>query len=557
MAACMHIRRCISIAALLVALQPAGGQAQISPGELARPHAFLEGLTRCTTCHKLGAGAQPNKCLDCHKEIKTRVEKKRGLHFILLKKQKKRCFTCHAEHAGRNFELIHWENGRDNFDHSLTGFTLRGKHKTIDCRDCHKPAFIRENLKKLQPKIDLRKTFLGLRRDCLACHENEHRGQLATKCQTCHTFKSWKPAARFNHSRAKFRLTGKHKRVDCAKCHPVVRDRARRKINGKTLFVKFTGLAFASCADCHTDVHKGAFGKDCARCHTTAGWDRIDGRRFDHSKTRFPLVGLHKKVDCTACHKSGDFKKPLRFQNCSSCHEDVHQKKLGTDCKSCHTPLGWQKIKPGKFDHTRTGFPLRGLHKTVDCKKCHTSGSMVKPVRHEQCAVCHEDEHGGQFKRRKDGGRCEACHTEAGFIPTLFGPKQHRKTRFPLQGAHLATACIACHKMESTRSGRLLRRFVFKKIACSSCHADNHNGQFTKLKPVKQCSACHTVSDWAELRFVHNRDSRFKLDGAHENVPCAECHKHVRRNGRTFTLYRPMAMTCESCHGPGMDKRKK
>ncbi len=541
-------------AALFFILMPQGLSAQISPGKLAEPHAFLEGLKNCTQCHKLGAGAQPAKCLDCHQEIKTRVDKRRGLHFLFLTKQKKRCFTCHAEHAGRQYEMIRWENGRDNFDHSQTGYILKGKHKTLECRDCHKPQFIRENLKKLQPKINLKKTFLGLNKDCLSCHEDEHRGQLSKDCQTCHTFKSWKPAPRFDHDRARFALTGKHRRVECAQCHPTVRDRRNSKRRKKT-FVKFTGLAFASCADCHTDVHKGAFGKDCTQCHTTAGWKRINKNRFDHSKTRFPLVGLHNQVDCVACHKSGDFLKPLDFQNCNSCHEDVHDNKFGQDCKSCHTPLGWQKIKTGKFDHSKTGFPLRGLHKKVECKQCHTTGRMTDPVAHEQCATCHEDVHKGQFKHRKDGGRCETCHTESGFIPSLFGPRQHQKTRFPLRGAHLATPCTACHKLARTRSGTLLRRFVFKKIECETCHEDIHGGQFAKLKPVKQCKVCHTVNEWSDLKFIHNRDSRFKLDGAHEKVACEQCHKPVRRAGKIFVLYRPMKMTCESCHGPGMRQR--
>ena len=47
------------------------GFSQISPGELAKVHAHLEGMSNCTQCHSLGAKVSNEKCLDCHKEVKT------------------------------------------------------------------------------------------------------------------------------------------------------------------------------------------------------------------------------------------------------------------------------------------------------------------------------------------------------------------------------------------------------------------------------------------------------------------------------------------------------
>jgi hypothetical protein len=70
-------------------------------------------------------------------------------------------------------------------------------------------------------------------------------------------------AQRFDHSRTKFPLTGRHQRVDCEKCHT------------KTL----EGNA-STCISCHKkdDVHRGRR-KDCARCHTTNRWTEIVRRR--------------------------------------------------------------------------------------------------------------------------------------------------------------------------------------------------------------------------------------------------------------------------------------
>ena len=48
--------------------------AQISPGDLAQPHAHLEGMSNCTKCHILGEKVSNDLCLDCHTELKTRID---------------------------------------------------------------------------------------------------------------------------------------------------------------------------------------------------------------------------------------------------------------------------------------------------------------------------------------------------------------------------------------------------------------------------------------------------------------------------------------------------
>lgn len=46
------------------------------------------------------------------------------------------------------------------------------------------------------------------------------------------------------------------------------------------------------------------------RITTTAGWKKIlPPFSFDHSKTKYPLLGKHVTVSCSACHINGDFKK--------------------------------------------------------------------------------------------------------------------------------------------------------------------------------------------------------------------------------------------------------
>jgi len=131
---------------------------QISPGELAEPHAHLEGISNCTQCHDLGEHVSDQKCLACHTELKVRIDQKKGFHSS-TKVNGKSCIICHSEHLSRKYDIVHLD--KNKFDHKETGFILEGKHKEKQCADCHKP----ENIK--DPAIKKKKmTFLGLKTDC-------------------------------------------------------------------------------------------------------------------------------------------------------------------------------------------------------------------------------------------------------------------------------------------------------------------------------------------------------------------------------------------------------
>jgi len=535
-------------------------QAQISPGELAKPHAALEGIRNCTQCHTLGGGPDSQKCLQCHLEIKQRIDLKKGYHFFVTKQKKEACFMCHSEHNGREFEIIFWKNGQENFDHFQTGFVLEGKHKLeATCADCHQPKNIMDDPRKSNKKVDINKTFLGLSQDCLSCHEDEHRGQLSEQCLQCHTSQGWKPAAKFDHTKAKFHLTGKHQTVACAKCHPVVTKSQTQPAQGRNpLFAKYVGLAFQNCSSCHRDVHNGKFGQNCNQCHNTSGWRQVNSEKFNHALTRFPLLGMHQRVPCAKCHGSRKKKTRIPFANCSDCHKDVHQGQFadrsdGGRCESCHTVSGFV---PATFDvaqHNQTDYPLTGAHLAVPCLACHrviNKGKVRQRRRFDfadvTCEGCHPDIHKGQFIERIKAQGCESCHQTTSWAETLF---DHDKTRFPLRGEHVAVPCQECHK--TVDAGTKMARTLFKPIetACKGCHDDSHAGQFQRDRKPKTCEQCHTPAAWTELIFDHNRDSRFQLRKAHQNVPCEKCHKVHQRGTIRFVLFKPMDRKCESCHG--------
>ncbi len=543
-----------------ISLVAPDARAQISPGKLSKSHSFLEGMSNCTKCHDMGAGPSAEKCLSCHKEIALSLDNRRGYHHRSVAVGKKPCFGCHSEHAGVEFDLVHWPHGIKGFRHAESGYELEGKHRTLDCRSCHKPEFIKEDLKKYQAEIDLEKTFLGLHKDCRSCHADEHRGQLQPDCLACHVQDAWVPARGFDHQRSKFPLAGKHREVVCARCHPAVNEASAADPKDRS-FVKYAGVASASCASCHKDIHAGRFGKRCETCHRTTGWAELDLKGFDHERTRFALTGKHRELACAKCHPaldpaaaSGSKKRPFlsyagtALPSCSSCHKDIHAGKYGAGCETCHRTSGWKQIVSANFDHNQTAFPLKGRHAGVGCEKCHGQDLLKKKPASSKCLDCHADTHRGQFAKQESGGDCAKCHTVDGFVPALFTVADHGRTRFPLADAHAAQPCIACHTQETGDGGELYRRYVFDDLRCAGCHDDPHAGQFASAAPPKACESCHRAKRWQELAFDHDRDSAYPLVGAHRNVGCEKCHLTFEEHGKQTVRYRPIDTACNTCH---------
>jgi nitrate/TMAO reductase-like tetraheme cytochrome c subunit len=512
--------------------------AQISPGELTRAHAHLEGMLSCTKCHVLGDKVSNEKCLDCHKEIKSRIDQKKGFHSSTEVKGKD-CFSCHSDHHGRNFEIVRFDT--EKFNHDLTGYKLTGAHTKPDCRACHRDERIESA--ELRKKEE---TYLGLKTDCISCHKDAHNNTLSTNdCAKCHNTEKFAPAPLFDHAKTKFPLKGKHKDADCKRCHEIT-------FVNSAIFQKFADVPFNTCAVCHADVHNGQFGTNCKECHTEESFNVFVGKStFDHSTTRFPLVGKHQAIDCAKCHKLEASTRPDNvFQDyknkdistCVTCHKDVHESRLGTDCRQCHTEDSFQKIKNKKdFDHGLTGYPLEGKHITVDCKKCHET-KMTDPLEHNRCADCHDDFHKGQFVNATITPDCRDCHTVEGFMGSLFTIEKHNQGTFPLTGAHLATPCFSCHKKEEEWS--------FRNIGqnCIDCHDDVHEGYISEqYYPGKACNQCHVADEWASVSFAHEK-TKFALAGKHSSTSCVACHVPDTTVAKIQIGFLGLKQDCVACH---------
>ena len=550
--------RCAAVALLCCASIGTGAAAQVSPGPLSAPHQFLEGPTRCISCHRLAAGPTSLKCLECHTEIARRLAGRAGYHASVLgpASTSRDCVRCHSEHNGENFQLVHWEPSEKGFDHSRTGYPLEGKHATLSCQQCHNARHVAAAERGSIKMKDLNRTYLGLPRACIRCHTDEHQGRLGQDCGQCHSLNDWKTVSQFDHSKTRYPLTGAHDEVACQKCH---------KSEGAEEKVKYFGLAFGSCSACHNDPHRGAFKTTCESCHTTAGWKRISAAnvaaRFDHSRTRYPLLGKHAGVACNACHAGGDFTRPVLHDQCVDCHQDDHQgqfmaRKDAGDCASCHTVDGFKPSTFGVKEHAATTYPLLGKHEGVQCDKCHLPAGQatVFKIKARDCKACHQDVHQGQFA--VIAGECESCHTVRGFSPSTYTLARHQTTRFVLTGGHLAVACIDCHQAQRSPGSSDPVPYHFKNLSCETCHTDPHRGEFADRMQSRGpggrpagCEACHSTKAWSDLARFDHSNTRFALLGTHRAVACADCHKPPNMETSLKNVsFKAAPHDCEGCH---------
>ncbi|HJQ65435.1 MAG TPA: cytochrome c3 family protein [Gemmatimonadales bacterium] len=563
--------------------------AQISPGPLARPHAQLEGARRCVSCHGPGGKEQMSTlCLQCHKDVGWLVQQGRGFH---ASHRGERCASCHPDHAGREFAMISWPGGDPlRFDHRQAGWPLEGRHASAKCADCHRAAFRVGTAATLAPgpRAGAGPPWIGLEQECTSCHRDVHRGTLDSSCTTCHDVERWKPAPRFDHAKTDYALTGKHRDVPCARCHPSA---GGRITDSTQRVVKFSPLPHRDCVACHADPHRGRFTGACGDCHVTTGFTVIDRGHFDHDRTRYPLRGRHASVSCSDCHDAPGVKgKNPPFARCTDCHTDPH---AGTatlagavvDCHTCHSVQGFAVAAFTTAQHRETKYPLEGAHQRVACVGCHVKNPpgiptaslgraaiLMRPA-FARCLSCHRDDHGGQLAASANGGECAACHTVTGWKPSTYTVADHAKAGFVLDGRHAAIDCASCHGATRTglrpmaNGGALGRARVVFKLAerdCVACHVDPHDGRFARggARPVADgCLGCHTTERYrpSTIDVAAHAAYAFKLEGAHRAVPCVECHSELRRPLRTSSLVlaqrtgTPLRFTttepgCEGCH---------
>lgn len=200
---------------------------------------------------------------------------------------------------------------------------------------------------------------------------------------------------------------------------------------------------------------------------------------------------------------------------------------------------------PALADNVETalmpGQVIEGHAKWEDnCTKCHKR--FDKAAQNTLCQDCHKDirtdivQKQGSHGRLKEQRECKECHTDhkgraENIAPITELTFDHKRTDFPLQGAHADTKkveCKACHKPKA--------KYREAPFDCYSCHKkdDKHKGKLGSA-----CADCHTDRNWKEFRFDHDK-TRYKLRNKHVEVPCKGCHENDR--------YKETPMDCYSCH---------
>ena len=538
--------------------------AQLSPGDLHKSHAHLEGIKNCSKCHGAGQRIKAQQCLVCHQILKEEISQKKGLH---SRPEYQECQKCHVEHQGRDYDLIWWKNGKENFKHELTGFTLLGKHLELKCIQCHQEKNIAEKSKFTSQEKDLNRTFLGLSQNCRNCHNDEHRGQLSSTCLNCHTMAGWKPAPGFDHRKTKFALTGKHKNVQCARCHKEITD---NKYEEDKTFLKFAGLQYQTCTNCHKDVHQNKFGQNCTKCHNTTGWANYNPNQFDHTRTKFPLKGRHQRVACEKCHTPGQPLTGLKFSRCKDCHQDFHRGQFTNRiqkgaCEECHNVDGFTPSTFNTVSHNKTEFSLQGAHLAIPCIACHkktVNGSVVATIQFTftsfTCTTCHKNPHAKSVEKFLQINGCESCHIMDSWRTIQF---DHNQTKFSLEFKHNQIPCKNCHFPKQENINHKNYEFVKLIGDCQNCHKDPHYGQFVEVNSSGQkkvgCEKCHTPRDWKAEKFDHNTQTQFKLIGAHQLVACVKCHPILTEKGIKFQKFKSVSTNCSACHGKSSLKEEK
>ncbi len=441
----------------------ASGGSMFNPGPLSaqneagrtingvKSHADIGG--NCGACHvdPWSSEVMGTRCMNCHTDIRAQINDPKSLHDAMPNVMQ--CRQCHSEHNGAQASLT--RVNFDNFPHERLGFALAAHQKMASgqpfkCADCHGDAVTTFDRTKCEAcHRDYQSDFVtkhvtDFGHDCMACHDGVDR------------------FSNFNHNRLKFTLIGAHAEIQCGQCHANVHAVADFQ------------NASSACADCHRkdDAHNGAFGADCAQCHSAESWEKAT---FDHNLAAFKLTGKHTTVGCEKCHVNNVFKGTP--QTCVGCHQNddakAHQGAFGTDCGQCHNPSSWQDAR---FDHNLAAFKLTGAHVNAQCQTCHINN--VFKGTPTLCGACHakDDEHNGAF-----GSNCAQCHTTSSWEGATF---DHNLAAFKLTGAHVNVRCQTCHVND-----------VFKgtPTSCGACHAkdDEHGGAFGA-----NCGQCHTTSSW-------------------------------------------------------------
>jgi hypothetical protein len=227
--------------------------------------------------------------------------------------------------------------------------------------------------------------------------------------------------------------------------------------------------------------------------------------------------------------------------------------------------------------------PLIAGHARIesDCTRCHEIFSAK--LQRDLCLDCHKsvaaDVESGQGYHGKKAAlgqtECRDCHTDhkgREYDIVLLDSENfdHSYTDFELKGAHQRARCQSCHnpdliKAKVLNDPKLVKTELHKHRnapdQCIDCHSktDPHKGQLGN-----KCQDCHQPEQWSRHSFKHEK-TKFKLEGAHQQIACSLCHPKQRWKNIPSDCYSCHRLNdhhtgrygkkCESCHTPSGAKK--
>jgi hypothetical protein len=493
-------------------------------------------VQNCSQCHLGETIAQKHDfqliaddCASCHLDI----------HETTLGND---CSACHNSDA--------WTVTQRSFDHKATLFPLFGAHRFADCQDCH----------QFEPVVNFDYSSV----DCYSCHQQDYEqstnpNHIAVRfnadCSQCHAVQQSTWISSFDHDLTIFPLAGLHKSVDCSGCH-----------------ADENYTISSDCYDCHqqdytqtTDPNHISvnISTDCKECHTEQL--PLWASSFDHDLTVFPLLGLHKPVDCTGCHVDPNSSPSL---DCNGCHlQDFETTQTpdhstynypAEDCNACHSEFGWI---PHTFMHDLT-YSCGTCHQpdydtavdpphtsasgfTLDCDLCHSSTTTWDGAVFDHsnatsgCVTCHLSDYQGASDppHSEETGfseSCEQCHNSTTtWDGATFSHEDittacntcHMNDFYEEHSDGFPTDCENCHT-STTDWEEVSFSHDDLTDACSSCHMDDFYDEHSDGEPT-DCETCHTTNNWDDVTFDHDNDYFPIYSGEHNNewsTCTAECH---------------------------------
>lgn len=220
------------------------------PGDLSKPHAFLE--HNCAACHTAGKGVEASSCIACHANDESLLKRQPTAFHANVGS----CVECHREHRGidrRPTDMDHGALAEIGFrqlkaDRSADGENQRVRKDLLDWIDKHQPE---SHGSAGHSSLSPQEAVLN----CASCHstKDRHRGLFGQDCAQCHTTTKW-TIPEFRHPSPKS--------TDCAQCHQAP----------PSHYMMHFSMVSAKVAN-----KPKATVDQCYQCHQTTAWTDIKG----------------------------------------------------------------------------------------------------------------------------------------------------------------------------------------------------------------------------------------------------------------------------------------